>query len=90
MKIPIIGGGDKRETERAKANDPDLQELDWQWQNVGDEEVERLARALPGNTVLREIYLQDNADLTSVDALIEFLPRSNVVSFTPRCFNPAR
>ena len=68
----------ERETERVKANDPGLQTLDWSSQNVGDEEVERLARALPGNTVLREIDLDDNADLTSVDALIEFLPQSKV------------
>ena len=69
----------ERDVERAEANDPGLQQVDWERQNVGDEEVERLARALPGNTVLRVIDLDFNRDLTSVDALIECLPRSKVV-----------
>ena len=63
--------------ERVGANDPDLKEVDWSLQNVGNEEVDRLARALPGNTVLQSIDLYGNKDLTSVDALIEVLPRSN-------------
>ena len=70
----------ERDVERAEANDPDLHRVNWWRQNVGDEEVERLARALPGNTVLRVIDLDNNADLTSVDALIECLPRSKVTT----------
>eukprot|EP01046_Picozoa_sp_COSAG06_P069882 COSAG06_NODE_19271_length_845_cov_3.387399_2_plen_53_part_01 len=53
----MAGKAAKRAAEvaRLKANDPELKEVSWGYAGVGNEEVERLAEGLDGNTVLQAV-----------------------------------
>ena len=59
---------------RGDTNDPELNVVDWSWAGVGNEEVERLAEALDGNTVLQTADLLGNHKLTDVDRLLAPIP----------------
>ena len=63
------------EIERLKANDPALLTVDWNYADVGNEEVARLAEGLDGNTVLESVYLHRNPRLTDVDRLLAAVGR---------------
>ena len=45
----------EKDVERVGANDPELEQVNWSGQNVGNEEIDRLARAL--HTILRSPHL---------------------------------
>ena len=67
------------EIARLKANDPELKMVHWNYADVGNEEVARLAEGLDGNTVLQTVDLRHNDKLTDVDRLLAAVGRSGVV-----------
>eukprot|EP01048_Picozoa_sp_COSAG05_P025148 COSAG05_NODE_6257_length_990_cov_2.012346_1_plen_82_part_10 len=73
--------GKAEDIRKVKGNDAGLEEVDWEGSGVTDAEVEGLAEALKGNTVVQRVDLWGNSGVTdaSMAALKAGLKESGVV-----------